>query len=373
MEKNFLCDELKIYFINLNFILNFILFIMSEGDEKVKRTHEEIEIDLTQQAPLSKKQKRLLRKGKLDLEKKHENEIKKQKKQEREHEEIVKETKEKEVKYGVWVGNFSFDTTREDIFRYIVAKTAQYEDDDEEGESKNVKVTEKDILRINLPTQKDSKKIKGFAYIDFRTKNQQLTVLTQLNETNLNGRNLLIKDSTSFEGRPEKPLSKNPPSRILFVGNLSFDTTNELLTSQFQHCGEISKIRMATFEDTGKCKGFAFIDFKDEEGPTKALKDKSSRKLLGRLLRLEYGEDRSKKTPKRFQREESEGEVPEIKPIEEESKKEKPKTSPKEFKPKLKKPIRERHERPLASVALANAQRASAAIVKSTGKKITFD
>jgi RNA recognition motif-containing protein len=386
-----------------------------------KRALEEIEIDLSQHAPLSKKQKRLLRKGKLDLDKKHKKEEAKQEQSAREHErfeEIAdKPNGGKSTKFGVWVGNLSFDTSREDLFRYITAKTAEFEDDDDdeeeeekekkEGEDteeekeitdkpeelKLVKIPQKDILRVNLPTQRDSKKIKGFAYIDFRTKNQQYTTLTQLNETHLNGRNLLIKDSTSFEGRPEKPLSKNPPSRILFVGNLSFDTTDEMLTSHFQHCGAISKIRMATFEDSGKCKGFAFLDFKDEEGPTKALKDKTTRRLLGRSLRLEFGEDRSKKTPKKFQKSnDDEGEAPfserdtfreapaaysapapaPAPVVQEKAYESQPKPKSKPFN----KPIRERSHketRPLASVALANAQRASAAIVKSTGKKISFD
>ena len=119
---------------------------------------------------------------------------------------------------------------------------------------------------------------------------------------------MLIKDANSFEGRPEQSKSdatqsgginsSNPPSRILFVGNLSFDTTEDLLEEHFRHCGEIVKIRMATFQDTGKCKRFAFIDFKDEEGATTALKSKLTKMLINRKLRMEYGEDRSKRRPK---------------------------------------------------------------------------
>ena len=55
---------------------------------------------------------------------------------------------------------------------------------------------------------------------------------------------------------------------------------------------------MATFQDTGKCKGFAFIDFKDEEGATTALKSKLTKMLINRKLRMEYGEDRSKEDQK---------------------------------------------------------------------------
>lgn len=316
--------------------------------------NDELEIDLSARVPLSKKQQRLLKKGKLNLDKldkkhpapKPENE-----------EESDKEKKKSE--FGVWIGNLSFDTTKEDLVRYIVSKT----------EDSEPKVTEEDMSRVNIP-KKDGK-IKGFAYIDLPS-SAHVDAVVALSEGHLNGRRMLIKSASSFEGRPEKPLSKNPPSRILFVGNLSFDTTSDLLEEHFRHCGEIIKIRMATFEDSGKCKGFAFIDFKDETGPTTALKSKLAKKLINRPLRLEYGEDRSKRTPKRFEgkenRGEEYGEVP---------------TTPEPQAPNsaVRRPTaartRTRHEpvasRMKSSVALATAQRASAAIVPSSGKKIKFD
>lgn len=94
-------------------------------------------------------------------------------------------------------------------------------------------------------------------------------------ESDLNGRALLIKDSKNYEktGRPKRdPVEgeeadggkagdriakkqKNPPSPTVFVGNLSFNTTREAIQQQFEPCGRIRKVRLATFQDTGKCKG----------------------------------------------------------------------------------------------------------------------
>lgn len=383
---------------------------MSEIETKEKgpkRQLDEIEIDMAQTAPLSKKQKRLLRKGKLDLGKLEQKQKVEAERLMKSPEDLEKEEnkeggdrddgdddlekkpkKTEQPRFGVWIGNMAFDTEKGDVTRFIVSKTAALpEFSSDLGDNEACKVTEADFARFNLPNQNESKKIKGFAYVDFNTKNHQLAVI-QLSEQQLNGRNLLIKDSKSFEGRPTKEdvaLSKNPPSRILFVGNLSFDTTQEMLTDQFQHCGDIVKIRMATFEDTGKCKGFAFVDFKDEDGPTKALKDKSCKKLLNRFLRMEYGEDRSKRTPRhlinREPQEAGEGEVvaqgdggaggagaAEPPVVRERATRER--TT--ERKPLKRKPTVRKPERQVSSVALATAQRASAAVVKSTGKKITF-
>lgn len=209
--------------------------------------------------------------------------------------EVVKKKKKDENKYGVWIGNLSFDTTKDDLVRFFIAKTKDNEDE-------KSRVTEQDITRLSMPRvaakNSNAMKNKGFCYMFFKNVEQMKAVL-ELSESHLNGRNMLIKDSENYSGRPDKDdlvaMSKNPPSRILFVGNLSFDVTDDLLRKHFQHCGDIVKIRMATFEDSGKCKGFAFIDFKNEEGSTNALKDKSCRKIAGRPLRMEHGEDRSKR------------------------------------------------------------------------------
>jgi len=370
------------------------------SNDKKRTLEEEIEIDLNQSVPLSKKQKRLLRKGKLNLDKLEKKYPKPRPATEDgvegESTEIdsngeVKTKASKPEKFGVWIGNMSFDTTKDDLIRFITNKTVdlpEYSKDLKDDEP--CQINEPDFIRINIPMQSQSKKIKGFAYVDFPSKNHQLGVI-QLSEQNLNGRNLLIKNSSSFEGRPSKEeasLSKNPPSRILFVGNLSFDTTQDLLTQHFQHCGDIIKIRMATFEDTGKCKGFAFIDFKDEEGPTKALKDKSCRKLINRTLRLEYGEDRSKRAPKNVNRQNTNGSTH----ADNESSSSAPSYSEpvaaatttaaapiyRERTNTTSKPKRNntkydaKPSRPKSSIALAEAPRQSAAIVKSTGKKVTF-
>lgn len=285
---------------------------------KKRKVDDEIEVDLKASVPLSKKQKRLLRRGKISLEevnkkfnidpesiKEYEQELQEKKTIENqkqkaadaafteEEPEKPKTSKKKEdaSKFSVWIGNLSFDTSKDHIQRYVMAKV--------DG------LREKDIVRINMPLAKnDGKQIKnkGFVYMDLSTEELRDKVI-ELSETELNGRKLLIKDAKNFKGRPDKndPVanSKNPPSKILFVGNLSFDTTDEQLEKHFQHCGEIKRVRMATFEDTGKCKGFAFIDFVTEEACVKAMKDKSTYKMAQRPLRMEFGEDRSKRNVKK--------------------------------------------------------------------------
>lgn len=352
---------------------------------KKRKVEDEIEIDLDRPVPLSKKQKRLLRRGKVTLEdlnakfnldpssvEEYKNDITKNDNQPEGAQQSNSDKKKKDARLGVWIGNLSFDTTKEDIIRFMVAKTKNLENSERQ-------ISEDAIVRVHMPlAQNDGKKIKnkGFCYVDFKT-SEQLESAVSLSEFQLNGRNLLIKNSENYEGRPDKndliSASKNPPSRILFTGNLSFDTSEEVLRKHFQHCGEIVKIRMATFQDTGKCKGFAFVDFKDESGATNALKDKNCRKLAGRPLRMEYGEDRSKRQVKRKQpvsATQSSFDLPS-------TNSKVPRESNLATTPKvIRKPTRralDSNQRQKSSIALASAQRASAAIVPSQGKKVKFD
>ena len=374
---------------------------------KKRKAEDEIEIDLKSSIPLSKKQKRLLRRGKVTLEElnakynidpksieeyKEDAEKKKSGASEKDAQgeestintptgdesgEVVKKKKKDENKYGVWIGNLSFDTTKDDLVRFFIAKTKDNEDE-------KSRVTEQDITRLSMPRvaakNSNAMKNKGFCYMFFKNVEQMKAVL-ELSESHLNGRNMLIKDSENYSGRPDKDdlvaMSKNPPSRILFVGNLSFDVTDDLLRKHFQHCGDIVKIRMATFEDSGKCKGFAFIDFKNEEGSTNALKDKSCRKIAGRPLRMEYGEDRSKRQVRKkvenvSRNNSSSFDISNNKGYDRAGQDNGSKPEYKRSNANRRPPV-DSNNRTKSSVALATAQRGSAAIVPPQGKKVKFD
>ncbi|KAG0703849.1 hypothetical protein DFH29DRAFT_802771 [Suillus ampliporus] len=227
---------------------------------------------------------------------------------------------------SVWVGNLWFKTTPDALRGFF----------DGVGE----------ITRIHMPTKKGTKEENmGFAYVDFATPDAKVTAITQ-SERELHGRNLLVKDGDDFAGRPASKLTagteedakgpsagksvsgltktqqkilrvqKQPPAQTLFLGNLGFDTTVESIRELFEahrhpqkvgkgvkvndaevDAGEdkndtkdvwLRKIRMGTFEDSGACKGFAFLDFTSTEHATAALINPRNHRLNGRDLVVEY-------------------------------------------------------------------------------------
>lgn len=80
----------------------------------------------------------------------------------------------------------------------------------------------------------------------------------------------------------------------LFVKNLDFSTTEETLRTIFEKCGEIQSIRLPVFNDSGKPRGYGFIDFKQESALNKALK-LNRIEVNGRQLLLERSKSQTQK------------------------------------------------------------------------------
>jgi hypothetical protein len=117
---------------------------------------------------------------------------------------------------------------------------------------------------------------KGFAYVDFSVP-EAVQQAVELSEQLFSGRRVLIKDNKSFEGRPQKTKEESrndgkPPSKRVFLGNLRFDTTEDSLKEHFEKCGAMENIMVATFEDSGKCKGYAWITFEELEAAERAVR-----------------------------------------------------------------------------------------------------
>ncbi|KAJ7126460.1 hypothetical protein C8R43DRAFT_708068 [Mycena crocata] len=345
---------------------------------------------------------------------------------------------------SVWVGNLTFKTTTEALTEFF----------------KDAGV----ITRIHMPTKVSTApgvkaENRGYAYVDFTTPEGK-TAAIALSEQNLFGRRLLIKDGGDFTGRPAVPgadataaangseapkthsktaqkilrAQKQPPAPTLFLGNLGFETTDASIRELFDahrpvqkkpapkpeddtEEGEdakpkpqtadtekwIRKVRMGTFEDSGLCKGFAFVDFTSIEHATSVLVNTKNHTLNGRKLVVEYASpDAVRRGAPKTKREDGGAEKPQRRTFKEaksrgpraEKKLERAKNVTEEGPTTFSRPSRDytaptphdaaetggdgRRERkgpknrPKPGAALALAKRESAAIVPSQGKKVVF-
>ena len=71
----------------------------------------------------------------------------------------------------------------------------------------------------------------------------------------------------------------------IFVGNLSYHTTEDQLTDLFSQAGEIESATVITDRDTGRSRGFAFIEM-EQEAATKAIEQFNGYELDGRTINV---------------------------------------------------------------------------------------
>jgi|SRR5262245_31872266 RNA recognition motif-containing protein len=78
----------------------------------------------------------------------------------------------------------------------------------------------------------------------------------------------------------------------LFVGNLSFNTSEEAIRDAFAEFGEIVEAKLVTDRDTGRSRGFAFVEMTSADAAQKAIQEMNGALLDGRPLRVNLAEAR---------------------------------------------------------------------------------
>jgi cold-inducible RNA-binding protein len=72
----------------------------------------------------------------------------------------------------------------------------------------------------------------------------------------------------------------------LFVGNMSFQTTEGDLRALFEPYGEITRIHIVQDRDTGQARGFAFVEIADDAEAAKAISALNGKEVAGRALKV---------------------------------------------------------------------------------------
>lgn len=72
----------------------------------------------------------------------------------------------------------------------------------------------------------------------------------------------------------------------LFIGSLAYATTDDTLKAHFEQIGEVSSARVITDRDSGRSKGFGFVEFTDEANNQKAVDELNGKELDGRAINV---------------------------------------------------------------------------------------
>jgi RNA recognition motif-containing protein len=75
-------------------------------------------------------------------------------------------------------------------------------------------------------------------------------------------------------------------NKKLYVGNLSYSSTESQLESLFAEAGEVVEVSVITDRDTGRSKGFAFVEMADEDAAAAAIEMFNGKEFDGRTLNV---------------------------------------------------------------------------------------
>lgn len=81
-------------------------------------------------------------------------------------------------------------------------------------------------------------------------------------------------------------------SKKLFVGGLSWGTSDDGLRAAFESFGEIVEAKVVLDRDTGRSRGFGFVTFADDAAATRAIEEMNGVELEGRNIRVDEAHDR---------------------------------------------------------------------------------
>ncbi len=82
-------------------------------------------------------------------------------------------------------------------------------------------------------------------------------------------------------------------SKKLFVGGLSWDTTDQGLRDAFSRFGEISEAKVINDRDTGRSRGFGFVTFEESSAGESAIAEMDGKELDGKTIKVNEAQDRN--------------------------------------------------------------------------------
>ena len=87
----------------------------------------------------------------------------------------------------------------------------------------------------------------------------------------------------------------------LYVGNLSFSTTEQDLRTLFSQAGSVKSVDLIMDHQTGRSKGFAFVTMNSQEEAEKAIQMFNGKELNTRTLKVNIAQPKEEK-PRTFNR-----------------------------------------------------------------------
>lgn len=89
-------------------------------------------------------------------------------------------------------------------------------------------------------------------------------------------------------------------STKLYVGNISYQTSEEELSDVFASYGEVASVKIIKDFETGRSKGFAFVEMNSEDDAQKCISNLDGSEVNGRSLKVNVAREKTSNSRRRF-------------------------------------------------------------------------
>jgi nucleolin len=194
----------------------------------------------------------------------------------------------------IFVGNLAWDATEQDVTDFFQGCGP--------------------IRQVRLLRDRNNGRSRGIAYVDFESASG-VSAAFEKKGKDLLGRPVNIDransaaphqsgkfnssgDNSGASSRSSSPSHKSNPTPTLFVGNLSYNTTETTLSEVFSSFGPVLLTRIPT-DQNRKSRGFGYVQFKSTEHAQAAM-DAPRLEVDGRFVRLDFDSSSLDRKPKKF-------------------------------------------------------------------------
>ncbi|KAK0511130.1 hypothetical protein JMJ35_006682 [Cladonia borealis] len=156
-----------------------------------------------------------------------------------------------------------------------------------------------ELTRVKVMTDRESGQSRGFGYVEFANTADAVKAHGGMQDVEIDGRAINVdyskpKDAATPRQDRQKSFgdSLSAPSDTLFVANLPFDVTEDIVGEEFGKHASVLGVRLPTDMNTGAPKGFGYVQFDSVEECKGAFEKMTGATIMGRPIRLDYSTPR---------------------------------------------------------------------------------
>lgn len=126
-----------------------------------------------------------------------------------------------------------------------------------------------------------------FGYVKFSTVEAATQAMDQMNMTIFEGRHISVQFAAIHFNQFRV---KQPPSKILYIGNLAYELTDRDLNALFKDIENVIDVRIPVDRRTGQMRGFAHVEFLNTESAMRAREMLSLKAPYGRKMKVDFAQ-----------------------------------------------------------------------------------